>query len=303
MNIEDIKQQLSIYERKFPEAAVRAAMEQREAMTPILLDCLQETADDPWMVAENEDGMLQVYAMYLLAQFRERAAYPMLVKLFSTPGEVCFDLAGDVVTDGLDRILATLYDGDVDSIKRMIENREVNEYVRSTCMRVLVTLVAWGDLEREAVVEYFRSLFDGRLERDADFLWGSLVSSCCDLYPEELLPDIERAFADDLVDTFYIGMDSVEESMAQGKEQAIRQGTRHGPIEDTVAEMSWWAYFKEEEPKTTIPVPAISQGTRVKAATPAPVTAQRTLVKAPKVGRNDPCPCGSGKKFKKCCGR
>jgi uncharacterized protein YecA (UPF0149 family) len=22
----------------------------------------------------------------------------------------------------------------------------------------------------------------------------------------------------------------------------------------------------------------------------------------PKIGRNDPCPCGSGKKFKKCCG-
>jgi tetratricopeptide (TPR) repeat protein len=26
-------------------------------------------------------------------------------------------------------------------------------------------------------------------------------------------------------------------------------------------------------------------------------------VKKPKIGRNDPCPCGSGKKFKKCCGR
>ena len=24
---------------------------------------------------------------------------------------------------------------------------------------------------------------------------------------------------------------------------------------------------------------------------------------APKVGRNDPCPCGSGKKYKNCCGR
>jgi uncharacterized protein YecA (UPF0149 family) len=23
---------------------------------------------------------------------------------------------------------------------------------------------------------------------------------------------------------------------------------------------------------------------------------------SPKVGRNDPCPCGSGKKYKKCCG-
>ncbi|MBN2447440.1 MAG: SEC-C domain-containing protein [Phycisphaerae bacterium] len=24
---------------------------------------------------------------------------------------------------------------------------------------------------------------------------------------------------------------------------------------------------------------------------------------APKVGRNDPCPCGSGKKYKACCGK
>lgn len=31
---------------------------------------------------------------------------------------------------------------------------------------------------------------------------------------------------------------------------------------------------------------------------------EREVAKAmqPKVGRNDPCPCGSGKNFKKCCG-
>lgn len=28
----------------------------------------------------------------------------------------------------------------------------------------------------------------------------------------------------------------------------------------------------------------------------------KPVVKDKKVGRNDPCPCGSGKKFKKCCG-
>ena len=28
-----------------------------------------------------------------------------------------------------------------------------------------------------------------------------------------------------------------------------------------------------------------------------------TIVKGKKVGRNDPCPCGSGKKYKQCCGR
>jgi SEC-C motif-containing protein len=33
------------------------------------------------------------------------------------------------------------------------------------------------------------------------------------------------------------------------------------------------------------------------------MVAPRTEVrKQPKVGRNDPCPCGSGKKYKKCCG-
>ena len=30
----------------------------------------------------------------------------------------------------------------------------------------------------------------------------------------------------------------------------------------------------------------------------------KTIVnEADKVGRNDPCPCGSGKKYKKCCGQ
>ena len=28
-----------------------------------------------------------------------------------------------------------------------------------------------------------------------------------------------------------------------------------------------------------------------------------TIVKGKKIGRNDPCPCGSGKKYKKCCGK
>ena len=29
----------------------------------------------------------------------------------------------------------------------------------------------------------------------------------------------------------------------------------------------------------------------------------KTVVKEKEPGRNDPCPCGSGKKYKKCCGR
>jgi len=29
----------------------------------------------------------------------------------------------------------------------------------------------------------------------------------------------------------------------------------------------------------------------------------KTIIAEKKVGRNDPCPCGSGKKYKKCCGK
>ncbi len=32
-------------------------------------------------------------------------------------------------------------------------------------------------------------------------------------------------------------------------------------------------------------------------ATPAPVSKEKAI------GRNDPCPCGSGKKYKNCCGK
>jgi len=44
-------------------------------------------------------------------------------------------------------------------------------------------------------------------------------------------------------------------------------------------------------------------GTAPAAAQPAaPAEAQPVRRAEPKVGRNDPCPCGSGKKFKKCHG-
>ena len=40
------------------------------------------------------------------------------------------------------------------------------------------------------------------------------------------------------------------------------------------------------------------------AAVPKRERKQETVRReTPKVGRNDPCPCGSGKKYKHCCGR
>ena len=49
---------------------------------------------------------------------------------------------------------------------------------------------------------------------------------------------------------------------------------------------------------------AMESGEPLPAPTPAAVEEPQTFVRdGAKVGRNDPCPCGSGKKFKQCHGQ
>jgi len=43
-------------------------------------------------------------------------------------------------------------------------------------------------------------------------------------------------------------------------------------------------------------------GERLRSENSEPADPKPLRREAPKVGRNDPCPCGSGKKYKKCCG-
>jgi len=57
------------------------------------------------------------------------------------------------------------------------------------------------------------------------------------------------------------------------------------------------------EEHSTLTVPAFADRDSCCSDTrccPAPVPVIRA---APKMGRNDPCPCESGRKFKKCCGQ
>lgn len=75
--------------------------------------------------------------------------------------------------------------------------------------------------------------------------------------------------------------------------------------EDALKHKEPWLSKKEEEralsqaeedfPTT---IGAIYQFWRVQSAEQSPIKRE-----SPKVGRNDPCPCGSGKKFKMCCGK
>src|ERR1022692_2089495 len=112
MTISEILKELEPYTGRFPMKAMEAAIEQREAITPELLRVLEAVAENPLAFAKRQDYMLHIFALFLLAQFREKRAYAPTVKMFSAPGETPFDLAGDTVTAGLNRILASVYDGD-----------------------------------------------------------------------------------------------------------------------------------------------------------------------------------------------
>ena len=58
--------------------------------------------------------------------------------------------------------------------------------------------------------------------------------------------------------------------------------------------------FAQPEPQQEAPAPAPAPAAVKR---PAPGAEARKVAQELGLGRNDPCPCGSGKKFKKCCGR
>ena len=293
MEIEAILKELERLGDHFPREALEAALAQQEAITPHLLKAVEDATRNIGRGMPDKAYVLLFYALYLLAQFREERAYPLIVELFSTHDEALFDANTTFITETLGRVLASVSGGDMRWIQPLIENPELNEYVRAAALWSLVCMVVNDLQSRDAVITYFRRLFQERLEREYSFAWDSLVSCALAIYPAELMPDIRQAFADGFVDTpGYIDLPYVEESLKASQEATLaktRRDRHHHLIDDTISEMEGWfsipldAFPSETEPDY-VPQPRL-----------APVHPQK------KVGRNAPCACGSGKKYKHCC--
>jgi hypothetical protein len=286
------------YNGKFERAAVEAAVVRRGEVTPELLRVLEDTVD--WAAEFDADGgyMAHLYAMFLLAQFREIRAYPLVVRFASLPGDLLDSLCGDFITEDLGRILASICGGELAGIQSLIENEAADEWVRGAALSSLVTLLAAGQKSRDEIVSYFAGLFRGKLARRWSHVWDTLVSYSSDLYPEELLDDIEHAYEEGLIDPRYIGFDDVKGDLAMGKDRILARladDPHRRLVEDTVAEMGWWACFREKPAKNADHAASNSK---------LHVAATSSQIKraTPKTGRNEPRPCGSGKKYKKCCG-
>ena len=296
MELNELLSRLDQHKDSFPQDLVDEAIARREEIIPALLEILEDIDRNPGPWIEDQKRMVHIFAMYLLAFFRETRASPVLIRIFSRPGEFPFDLAGDVVTQSLGDILASVSDGDMAGIKALIEDQQVNEWVRSQALAVMVKLVLIGRLPRDEVMSYFLELFH-KLERKHSAVWDGLANSCTDLWPHEALDELNRAYKDGLVSPMSINWKSVTRALALGKEAAMEEIRHTGVlIDDLRWEMGWMMRFQKKASYKSEDISRERQPTWTHSAI-TPIRRDK-----PKVGRNDPCSCGSGKKFKKCCG-
>jgi hypothetical protein len=300
MEIEAILHELSENHGYYPRDAVEAAIQQRETITPYLLQSLADAA----RYGVPEEGkslpMLPLYAVYLLAQFRDCRAYPLIIELCGAPREVLEDLWGDTITEGLSRIIASVFDGNPEPIKSVAENPSIDDFVRGAMLGSLVVLSFEEKLGRADVMAYFAELFQGKLEREYSHVWDELASLAVDLYAKSLDGHIRSAFMEGLLDPGYMSPQEVDREWKKTEEEvlAVSRENCRGLIVDVHAEMEWWACFDPDEKVARCP--EYDNVDPVPVGRHNPVSMIRT---EPKISRNAPCSCGSGKKYKKCCGK
>jgi hypothetical protein len=110
------------------------------------------------------EGSSHWCALYLLAEFRATQALPAVVEAVSLPGELPFDLFGDLITEDLGRIFVSLDIG-LETLSLMIDDRELNESVRWKAADTITALVTDGQISREVGVERLRRHLRTALDR------------------------------------------------------------------------------------------------------------------------------------------
>ena len=110
--------------------------------------------------------------MYLLAQFREPALDPLVLKIGMLPSDLLDTLLGDFVTEALGNVLALTCGGDIAGIRLSSKTRMRMSGLGERPLALLVTLVAAGVKSREEVAGYFGELFREKLTDTNNIVWS-----------------------------------------------------------------------------------------------------------------------------------
>ena len=267
-----------------PVEAIRAATTNREAVVPLLVEALEQHKPSN----EVEENALFI-AFHLLGQWREKSAYRKLARFLRRPDVET--VIGDATTETCHKVVASVFDGDPRPIYEIIHDADADEYVRGRMFDTLVILVFQGQLDREEVADFLRSAFTELRPQDQSHVWAGWQGAVAMLALAELQPLVKEAFERGFIDEFDLSFENFQDDLRGASTGDLEEWQRKdlAPFGEVIEELSHWTGFRPEETGDEEDgwLPPF-------AATPAHNPFRD-------VGRNDPCPCGSGRKFKKCC--
>jgi hypothetical protein len=282
-----------------PRDALRAASERRVDMIPLFIEQIERHLQ-AGSTKHASDAPL-FFLFHLLGDWRETSAYRVLARLLSCPGNQVDALIADGTVENAHRVMAAVFDGDPAPLYNIILNEEADEYARSRMCEALAMLVVQCRLDRAQVASFFRDCWVSLHPRDGCFVWHGWQSAIAMLGLAELKHIVEEAFDREIIHPRWLRHRDFEADL----ERAIENPTEPWPrndgsftlFGDTIEELSGWYAFSDD-----------AERRRKEAGHDVPRPEMEHLwsfepVRNPMrgVGRNDPCPCGSGKKYKKCC--
>jgi hypothetical protein len=291
-------------QHRLPVEAIRAAEADRASAVPIFLDAIEHYISAGGD-RSTENALFLIF--HVLGAWREKAAYRPLARLLRRPADDLYALLGDASTETAHRVMAAVYDGDPEPLYAVILDREADEFVRSRMCETLAMVTLRGELPREEAARFLRACYTG-LEQEECFVWQGWQSAVAMLGLAELKPLVAHAFARDFISLGWLGFEDFEADLRAAIDDPDGPPDRgrgdYTLFGDVVEELADWRCFAPEEPKRA-----------ERDALQRPKRAERDAVRSNPlslwgvpatnpwrdVGRNDPCPCGSGRKFKKCC--
>lgn len=292
----------------FPEEALLACRANPEETKPILRELLAEVAEAGSEPLVEVDTQGYLFAMFLLAEMRDREAHTYLLKLLSRPMEAVDMLLGDLLTEAMPSLLASTWDGSPEGLAGVARNRDLDAFVRITALDALLLLFSQGLLPGKTLA----ALLEEFLDLPGDSGWGSMVldSAIASRLPA-LEPRIRQAFDSGASGYRYQTATEWEAVRREDPAATLARNLEFWHlIEDGITEarvwFSLWHEPEEDETATDWPDgdwPSPLAEPRIDAAILQRVLgATSTATGTGTPPRNAPCPCGSGKKFKRCCG-
>ena len=278
-----------------PIEALQAASVQRAEMLPKFLGVIEDyLGQEP---AERANPTPLFFILHLLGEWREKTGYRPLAQLLRCPADEIDAIFGDGITLTSHRVMAAVFDGDPQPLYDIILDPNAEEFIRSRMCEALAMVSLRRELDRNLAERFLRDAFNELQPQRRCFVWFGWQSAIAMLGLGQLKVLVKRAFDRGFIDRHLLGFDEFEQDLKHGIERP-GEPWRLGDDEyeifgDTVEELSEWHCFAEHDSEDRDEWRQLEELDHILSEP------HRNPFKG--IGRNDPCPCGSGKKFKKCC--